>query len=43
VTAPGVLDLELITEQIDQASRTVLSPEEETESPTEEPSESPTS
>jgi multiple sugar transport system substrate-binding protein len=48
VTAPGVLDLELITEQIDQASRAVLSPEEpeepeETESPTEEPSESPSS
>ena len=41
VTAPGVLDLELTTEQIDAASRTVLSPEE-TESPTEEPSESPT-
>jgi multiple sugar transport system substrate-binding protein len=41
VTAPGVLDLEETTEQIDQASRTVLSPEEETESPTEEPSESP--
>ncbi|TGN63937.1 extracellular solute-binding protein [Nocardioides eburneiflavus] len=41
VTAPGVLDLEQTTEQIDQASRTILSPEEETESPTEEPSESP--
>lgn len=41
VTAPGVLDLEETTEQIDQASRTVLSSEEETESPTEEPSESP--
>ena len=42
VTAPGVLDLEETTEQIDQASRTILSPEdEETESPTEEPSESP--
>lgn len=41
VTAPGVLDLEETTEQIDQASRTVLSPEEETETPTEEPSESP--
>lgn len=42
VTAPGVLDLEETTEQIDQASRTVLAPEdEETESPTEEPSESP--
>jgi multiple sugar transport system substrate-binding protein len=41
VTAPGVLDLEETTEQIDQASRTILSPDEETESPTEEPSESP--
>ena len=42
VTAPGVLDLEETTEQIDQASRMVLSPEdEETESPTEDPSESP--
>jgi len=43
VTAPGVLDLEETTEQIDQASRMVLSPEEEedeTESPTEEPSDS---
>jgi multiple sugar transport system substrate-binding protein len=38
VTAPGVLDLDETTEQIDQASRTVLSPEEETESPSEEPS-----
>ena len=28
VTAPGILDLETITEQIDQASRTVLSPED---------------
>lgn len=38
VTAPGVLDLELITEQIDQASQAILAPEEEpeeTESPTE--------
>ncbi len=42
VTAPGVLDLELTTEQIDQASRMVLSPDEETESPSESPSESPT-
>jgi multiple sugar transport system substrate-binding protein len=41
VTAPGVLDLDLTTEQIDEASRAVLSPEE-TESPTESPSESPT-
>ena len=40
VTAPGVLDLDLITEQIDQASRMVLSPEEtETPEPTETPSE----
>lgn len=39
VTAPGVLDLELTTEQIDQASQTVLSPEEETETP--EPTETP--
>lgn len=31
VTAPGVLDLDLTTEQIDEASRTVLSPEEETD------------
>ncbi|HEV2796169.1 MAG TPA: extracellular solute-binding protein, partial [Nocardioides sp.] len=37
VTAPGVLDLELTTEQIDQASQPILSPEE-TESPTETPS-----
>ena len=43
VTAPGVLDLDLTTEEIDQASRAILSPEpEETESPTESPSESPT-
>ena len=41
VTAPGILDLELITEQIDQASQVVLAPPEETESPTETPSESP--
>ena len=42
VTAPGVLDLDLVTEQIDQASQVVLSPEEpeETESPSESPSES---
>lgn len=37
VTAPGVLDLDLVTEQIDQASQTILSPEE-TESPSETPS-----
>jgi multiple sugar transport system substrate-binding protein len=42
VTAPGVLDLELLTEQIDQASQVVLAPEEETESPTESPTESST-
>lgn len=42
VTAPGILDLELTTEQIDQASQPILSPPEETESPTEDPSESPT-
>ena len=41
VTAPGVLDLELVTEQIDQASQAILSPEEETESPSESPTESP--
>jgi multiple sugar transport system substrate-binding protein len=40
VTAPGILDLDLTTEQIDQASQAILSPEE-TESPTEDPSESP--
>lgn len=38
VTAPGVLDLELVTEQIDEASRVILSPEEEPESPSESPS-----
>jgi multiple sugar transport system substrate-binding protein len=45
VTAPGVLDLDLVTEQIDQASQVVLAPEETespSESPTESPSESPT-
>lgn len=44
VTSPGVLDLETTTEQIDETSRTILSPEEESESPepTEEPTESPT-
>lgn len=36
VTDPGVLDLELATEEIDEASRSVLSPEEE---PSEPPSE----
>ena len=34
-------DLELLTTQIDEASQTVLSPEEPTESPTDEPSGSP--
>ncbi|WP_210649151.1 extracellular solute-binding protein [Nocardioides sp. SYSU D00065] len=41
VTEPGVLDLEQVTEEIDEASRTVLAPEEETEEDTEE-SEDPT-
>jgi multiple sugar transport system substrate-binding protein len=36
VTDPGVLDLEQATEQIDEASRTVLDP---TEQPSESPSE----
>lgn len=42
VTSPGVLDLETTTEQIDEVSRTILSPEEESETPepTEDPSES---
>ncbi|WP_299925842.1 extracellular solute-binding protein [uncultured Nocardioides sp.] len=40
VTAPGVLDLETTTEQIDEVSRTILSPEE-TETETPEPTESP--
>ena len=40
VTAPGVLDLETMTEQIDEVSRTILSPEE-TETETPEPTESP--
>jgi len=40
VTAPGALDLDLTTEQIDQASLPILSPEpEETPSETESPSE----
>ena len=42
VTAPGILDLDQTTEQIDQASRAILSPPEETESPSESPSESST-
>lgn len=45
VTTPGVLDLDLVTEQIDEASRPILAPpeeDEETESPTEAPSESAT-
>ncbi|MFC7360883.1 extracellular solute-binding protein [Nocardioides astragali] len=44
VTAPGVLDLEAVTEQIDETSQTILAPPEEgeeTESPTDSPSESP--
>ena len=41
VTAPGVLDLDQVTEQIDQASQAILAPPEEAESPTESPSESP--
>ncbi|NYE35578.1 multiple sugar transport system substrate-binding protein [Nocardioides cavernae] len=42
VTAPGTLDLDLTTEQIDEASQTVLSPEEdETDTESPEPSESP--
>jgi multiple sugar transport system substrate-binding protein len=39
VTDPGVLDLEVATEEIDEASRAVLSPEEEDEEPSESPSE----
>lgn len=39
VTAPGTLDLDQTTEEIDDASRAILSPEE-TESPSESPSES---
>ena len=39
VTSPGVLDLELATEEIDNASVTVLDPESVTESPSESPSE----
>ena len=39
VTSPGVLDLELATEAIDEASRTVLDPESVTESPSESPTE----
>lgn len=41
VTEPGVLDLELVTEEIDLASQAILSPEEteETESPSESPTE----
>lgn len=42
VTSPGVLDLELATEEIDNASRTILDPESVTESPTDSPSETPT-
>ncbi len=39
VTSPGVLDLELATEEIDNVSRTVLDPETVTESPSESPTE----
>lgn len=39
VTAPGVLDLDLITDQIDQASQVILAPADETETPTETPTE----
>ncbi len=38
VTSPGVLDLELVTEQIDLASVPILSPEPVDESPSESPS-----
>ena len=38
VTSPGILDLELMTEEIDLASRTVLSPESVPETPSESPS-----
>ena len=37
VTSPGVLDLEAATEEIDNASRTVLDPESVTESPRRSP------
>ena len=42
VTSPGVLDLETTTEQIDEVSRGILAPEEESETPepTDDPSES---
>jgi len=42
VTAPGVLDLDTTTEQIDQVSQTVLAPEEDEESESPEPTETPT-
>ncbi|WP_139306450.1 ABC transporter substrate-binding protein [Nocardioides exalbidus] len=41
VTAPGVLDLDLVTEQIDEASQAILSPPDETETPTETPTDDP--
>ena len=42
VTAPGPLDLEATTEEIDQTSQEILAPEEtESPEPTEDPSESP--
>lgn len=37
VTSPGVLDLDVATEEIDNASRLVLDPESVTESPSESP------
>jgi multiple sugar transport system substrate-binding protein len=37
VTSPGILDLELATEEIDLVSRTILDPESVTESPSESP------
>ncbi|GAA1934841.1 ABC transporter substrate-binding protein [Nocardioides hwasunensis] len=42
VTAPGVLDLDLVTEQIDTASRAILAPDEEPEDPSDSPSDEPT-
>lgn len=42
VTSPGVLDLEMVTEAIDEASKAILDPESVTESPTETPSETST-
>jgi multiple sugar transport system substrate-binding protein len=39
ITSPGVLDLDAVTEEIDNASKTVLDPESVTESPSESPTE----